>query len=111
MTSILLHADGHYRCPEVLDWCRANDIDFIFGVAPTATLRAHIKALETGTKARFDAVPSGNKPRRYKEFHDLTASWSRVERIIARVEARPECTDSRFVVTNLEGRSARRCQL
>ena len=37
-TSILLRADSHYCCPEVLDWCRANDIDFIFGVAPTATL-------------------------------------------------------------------------
>jgi hypothetical protein len=106
-TSILLRADSHYCCPEVLDWCRANDIDFIFGVAPTTTLRAHVKALEASTKARFDAVPGGDKLRRYKEFHDGAASWSRVERIIARVEAGPEGTDSRFVVTNLEGRSAR----
>jgi hypothetical protein len=30
-------------------------------------------------------------------------SWSRVERIIARVEAGPEGTDTRFIVTNLEG--------
>jgi len=106
-TSILLRADSHYCCPEVLDWCRANDIDFIFGVAPTTTLRAHVKALETSTKARFDAVPGGDKLRRYKEFHDGAASWSRVERIIARVEAGPDGTDSRFVVTNLEGRGAR----
>ncbi len=30
---ILLRADSHYCCPEVLDWCRANGIDFILGVA------------------------------------------------------------------------------
>jgi hypothetical protein len=106
-TSILLRADSHYCCPEVLDWCRANDIDFVFGVAPTTTLRAHVKTLEASTKARFDVVPGGDKLRRYKEFHDGAASWSRVERIVARVEAGPEGTDSRFVVTNLQGRTAR----
>ena len=36
-----------------------------------------------------------------------TASWSRVERIIARVEAGAQGTDTRFVVTNLAGGTAR----
>ena len=35
------------------------------------------------------------------------ASWSRVERIIARVEAGAEGRDTRFVVTNLSKRNAR----
>ena len=34
-------------------------------------------------------------------------SWSRVERIIARVEAGPEGPDTRFIVTNLNKRNAR----
>ena len=34
-------------------------------------------------------------------------SWSRVERIIARVEAGAEGRDTRFVVTNLSKRNAR----
>jgi hypothetical protein len=38
-TRILLRADSHYCCPEVIDFCRANGLDFIFGVAPSATLR------------------------------------------------------------------------
>lgn len=106
-TTILLRADSHYCCPEVLDWCRANGIDFIFGVAPTTTLRAHVKALEASTQARFDAAPDGGKLRRFKEFHDGAASWSRVERIVARVEAGPDGTDSRFVVTSLKNGNAR----
>ena len=42
-TKILLRGDSHYRCPEVLDWCRANGLDYILGVAPTTTLRRHIE--------------------------------------------------------------------
>ena len=41
--------------------------------------------------------------RRFKEFYDGAASWSRVERIIARVEAGEEGADARFIVTNLAG--------
>ena len=40
--------------------------------------------------------------RRFKECYDAARSWSRVERIIARVEAGPEGIDTRFIVTNLE---------
>lgn len=70
-------------------------------------VRAHVKILEASTQARFDAAPDGGKLRRFKEFHDGAASWSRVERIVARVEAGPDGTDSRFVVTNLKSGTAR----
>ena len=106
-TEILLRADSHYCSPEVLTWCRANSIDYILGVAPTTTLRRHIGDLEASTKARFDATPKNGKARRFKEFLDGAASWSRVERIIARVEAGADGTDTRFIVTNLDTRNAR----
>jgi hypothetical protein len=106
-TKIMLRADSHYCCPEVLDWCRANGLDYILGVAPTTTLRAHIETLEASTKARFNAAPKDGKVRRFKEFLDGAASWSRVERIIARVEAAAEGPDTRFIVTNLGLRNAR----
>ncbi len=31
-TQILIRADSHYCCPEVIDFCRANGLDFILGV-------------------------------------------------------------------------------
>jgi Transposase DDE domain group 1 len=37
---ILLRADSHYTAPEVLDWCRANRVDWLLGLAPNAALRA-----------------------------------------------------------------------
>jgi hypothetical protein len=106
-TEIMLRADSHYCCPEVLDWCRANGLDYVLGVAPTTTLRAHIETLEASTKARFDAAPKDGKVRRFKEFLDGAASWSRVERIVARVEAGAEGLDTHFIVTNLKIRNAR----
>ena len=78
-TEILLRADSHYCGPEVLDWRRANDLDTILGVAPTATLRRHVEDLEASTKARFEAAPGDGKLRRFKEFYDGAQSWSRVE--------------------------------
>jgi hypothetical protein len=106
-TKILLRGDSHYCCPEVIDWCRAGGHDFILGVAPTSTLRRHISDLETSTKARFEAAPDDGKARRFKAFNDCAKSWSRVERIIARVEVGDQGADTRFIVTNLKKGSPR----
>lgn len=65
------------------------------------------RALEAGAKARFETAPRDGKVRRFKEFFDAAASWSRVERVIARVEAGEEGPDTRFIVTNLARRNAR----
>ena len=104
---IMLRADSHYCTPEALRFCRARRLDYTLGVAPTSTLRKHILALEQSAAARAAAVADGTKPRRFKEFHDGAASWDRVERIVARVEAGAAGTDTRFVVTSLGGLSGR----
>lgn len=104
---ILLRGDSHFCTPEVLDFCRQARLDFILGVATSSTLRQHVLALEQSTAARQAARPGSGKLRRYKEFLDGARSWSRVERIIARVEAGPLGSDTRFVVTNLAGGSPR----
>src|SRR3954465_6657026 len=105
---ILIRADSHYCAPEVLDFCRAERLDFILAVASTTTLRRHVQALETSTMARYAAASNAGKQRRYAEFYDGAGSWSRVERIIARVEAGPDGVDTRFVVTNLASGTPRR---
>ena len=109
---ILLRADSHYAAPEVFDWCRANRVDWLFGLAPNVALRRHVTALEKSTAERFKEAKAGvasnrGKVRGFMQFYDAAESWSRVERIIARVEAGPEGTDTRFIVTNLEGGRAK----
>ncbi|MGI4807331.1 MAG: IS1380 family transposase, partial [Janthinobacterium lividum] len=104
---IMLRADSHYCTPEVLRFCRAKGLDYTLGVAPTSTLRKHVLGLEESTAARAATLTDGTKLRRFKEFHDAAASWDRVERIIARVEAGPQGADTRFIVTSLDRPSGR----
>jgi hypothetical protein len=112
---ILLRADSHYAAPEVFDWCRANRVDWLFGLAPNAALSRHVAALQKSTAERFKehapakagVAPTRGKVRRFVQFYDAAGSWSRVERIIARVEAGSAGTDTRFIVTNLEGGRAK----
>jgi len=101
--AILVRADSHYTAPEVLDWCRANRVDYVLGLAPNPALHRHVAALEGSTAERFAARAAGTKLRRYKQFYDAAGSWSRVERIIARVEVGPQGADTRYILTNLEG--------
>jgi len=102
-----LRADSHYAAPQVFDWCRANRVDWVFGLATNAALCRHVTALEKSTAARFRAGPGRGKVRRFMQFYDAAESWDRVERIIARVEAGPEGADTRFIVTNLEAGRAK----
>jgi hypothetical protein len=104
---IMLRADSHYCTPEVLRFCRARRLDYTLGVARTTTLRKHILKLEESTAARATANADSKKLRRFKDFHDAAASWDRVERIIARVEAGPQGIDTRFIVTSLAKPSGR----
>ena len=104
---ILLRADSHYAAPEVFDWCRANRVDWIFGLAPNVALCRHVVALENSTAERFKLAPTRGKRRRFTQFYDAAGSWSRVERIIARVEAGPAGADTRLIVTNLQGGRAK----
>jgi len=104
---ILLRGDSHYCTPDVLTFCRANRVDWVLGVATTPTLRRHIIELEHNVAKRFAAAGDCDKVRRFKQFYDGAASWDRVERIIARVEAGPDGVDTRFITTNLPAGSPR----
>ena len=91
---------------------------FSTGVAPTASITSSAsrrpRPCVAMSRISKPARRRGSRPRRgdgklrrFKEFYDGAQSWSRVERIIARVEVGAEGPDTRFVVTNLQQRNAR----
>src|SRR4029453_10054140 len=49
------------------------------------------------------ALGEAEKVRRYGEFPYAAKTWRAVRRVIARLEASPQGSDSRFIVTNLPG--------
>jgi hypothetical protein len=100
---ILIRGDGHYCAPEVLDLLRRLQCDYILGLPTNATLARMAEPwLE---QCRWRWKPGLTKVRRFHQFLYAAGSWSKNEKVIARVEATALGTDVRFVVTNLPGRA------
>lgn len=103
---ILLRASSHCCTSEVLRFCRAERLNYGLSVAPTTTLRKHVTALEASTARRADEA-CDEKLRQFKEFYNVAASWDRVKRIVARVEAEPQGVSTRLIVTSRNGTRGR----
>jgi hypothetical protein len=105
---ITLRGDSHYACPEVMDWAESEEHRYIFGLAGTKPLHRRTVALAQSTLERYAAAKAANpalppetKIRRFTDFYDGAESWSRVRRIVVRVEAGDQGVDVRFIVTNI----------
>jgi hypothetical protein len=99
---ILVRGDSHYLSPETLDFLRQEGCDYILALA----INARLKEIAAPWLAQCDIrrSPSQRKLRRFHQFQYAAESWSRPQKVIARIEATDLGTDARFIVTNLEGR-------
>jgi hypothetical protein len=99
---IVVRGDSHYARPEAMAWCERKRIGYIFGLAGNPVLLRRVGDLaEDAALGRIDG--DAGKVRRYGEFRYAATSWKVERRVVARVEAGPQGTDSRFMVTNLAG--------
>jgi len=97
---ILLRADSGFARDDLMAWCEANGVDFLFGLAKNERLIAEIKTeLErAATKSRR----TGRPERRFKDFMWTTRnSWDRRRRVVAKAEWTQGEANPRFVVTSL----------
>ena len=99
---ILVRGDGHYCAPEVLDLLRRLRCDYILGLSINPRLDAIAEPWRE--QCENHRKPSRPKVRRFHQLTYQAGSWSRPEKVIARVEATSLGSDARFVVTNLPGR-------
>jgi hypothetical protein len=99
---ILVRGDSHYGRSEAMAWCERNRVAYVFALAGNRVLLRRVTALAEA--AALERVEGGaDKVRRYGEFAYAAETWRVERRVIARVEAADQGTDSRFVVTNLAG--------
>ena len=97
---ILVRADSGFAREELMAWCEANNVHFLFGLAKNPRLiakiscemaRAEAKSRRTGKPARF-----------FKDFRWTTLdSWSRERRVVGKAEFTAGEANPRFVVTSL----------
>ena len=97
---ILVRADSGFAREELMAWCEANGVDFLFGLAKNDRLNAMIKSeLE---QAAATSQRTGKPARRFKQFMWTTrGSWSRRRRVVAKAEWTQGEANPRFVVTSL----------
>jgi hypothetical protein len=86
----------------VLDLLRRLRCDYILGVAINSRLSAVAEPWQERCENKLK--PSRPKVRRFHQLTYAADSWSRPEKVIARVEATRLGKDTRFIVTNLPGR-------
>ena len=105
-TKITFRGDSHYGRKEAMDWCEANNVQYIFGLAPNKVL-----AEQTFPKLDECAVRRAegdtNKVRDFTITRYAAKSWSRVRRVVARVEVTRKGADRRYIVTNIPRGSAK----
>jgi hypothetical protein len=99
---ILIRGDSHYARHEAMTWLERNRVGYIFGLASNKVLLARVADLVDAT-AVSRVAGEAVKVRRYGEFRYAARSWPVERQVLARVEASPQGSDSRFVVTNLAG--------
>jgi hypothetical protein len=82
---IILRADSGFAREELMAWCEANDVEFLFGLAQNARLNAEIAAdLSAAAEA---SVATGKPTRRFKDFKYRTLdSWGRERRVVGKAE-------------------------
>jgi DDE family transposase len=97
---ILLRADSGFARDQLMTWCEANGVDYLFGLARNERLvgaLAHELAL-----AEAESLAQGAPVRRFADFTWSTLdSWTRTRRVVAKAEHLPKGSNPRFVVTSL----------
>jgi hypothetical protein len=104
-TRLTLRGDSHYGRPEVMAWCEANEVDYIFGLSGNAVLAKRVEPAADDVRVRH-AEGEAEVVRRYTQTRYGAKSWARERRVAARIEATSKGLDIRYVVTNLEFGSA-----
>lgn len=109
-TAITLRGDGHYGRPEIMTWCEANGIDYVFGLPGNKMLHADPVIVSAADGCATDrALRKLVELRRYTETRYAAKSWgTSTRRVVARIEASTLGLDIRFVVTSLAYGSAER---
>jgi hypothetical protein len=97
---IVLRADSGFAREELMAWCEANRVDYLFGLARNSRLLDEI-AIDLAS-AEAEHQETGKPARRFKDFFYATRdSWSRRRRVIGKAEHLDKGANPRFVVTSL----------
>jgi len=102
---IILRGDSGFCRNELMSWCEAEGVDFVFGLARNKRLHKIIGAALWEAKQQWQQT--GQAARVFREFQYTTkkkpprGGWDRERRVVAKAEHIEGKENPRFVVTSL----------
>jgi hypothetical protein len=101
---IILRGDSGFCRNELMSWCEANEVDFVFGLARNQRLRKIIGGQMHEATKQWNQT--GQPARVFSEFGYQTkktkkSGWDRERRVVAKAEHIDGKENPRFVVTSL----------
>jgi hypothetical protein len=106
---IILRGDSGFCRNELMNWCEASRVDFVFGLARNQKLRNIIEAQMQEAAGQWNRI--GKPARIFTEFEyrakkTRQGGWDRQRRVVAKAEHIDGKENPRFIVTSLtdEGR-------
>ena len=98
---ILLRADSGFCRDPLMNWCEANRIDYVFGLARNPRLVTGIGAELAAAEA--ESTATGKPARRFRDFTWRTLDrWDCDRRVIGKAEWTQGEANPRFIVTSLK---------
>jgi len=99
--NIVLRADSGFCNDELMAWCEANKVDYVFGLARNSRLETAL--VDQLAEAKRRHLASGVPVRIFRDFRYQTLdSWSRERRVVGKAEHNKDGANPRFVVTSFK---------
>jgi len=105
-TRITFRADSHHTKPAVMDFLGEYDVDFVTGLSKNIVLERLFASEIAQAEERYNCREKYADPTKqvvvYGSAYYAAGSWSREQRVVARIIAGPQGVDVRYVVTSYE---------
>jgi hypothetical protein len=97
---VILRADSGFCREEIMKWCEANGVDYVFGLARNTRLVKIIGGELQQAKQEYKQTKKA--ARVFREFEYRTKkTWSKARRVIAKAEHLEKGANPRFIVTSM----------
>jgi hypothetical protein len=100
-TLLIVRGDSHFAYPEVMQWIEEQpDLSYVTGLTSNRVLTELAREVVEQAKRAYER--DGGKITRFHSTRYQAGTWSRLRRVVIKVEVSDQGVNTRFVVTDLE---------
>jgi len=98
---IIVRGDSGFCRDNIMTWCEAHGIDYVFGLAKNERLKVILAEELQQAQQLYEATKEASRV--FKDFRYQTReSWTRERRVVAKAEHLDKGSNPRFIVTSIE---------